>query len=271
MFFWLSKIFWLVFSPMTLLGLIFLLGLVLTFFQKSRKQGLWIFGAGAAIYIIMALTPLGHNALALLEKNAAVISYTELKMKNPQAVVLLGGCLNPIGAEQINQQTSYMNGSCERIVEAIYLKKKLGVPLVYSGGTGELNNREFTESESAKIFFSKMAISEDLLYEDQSRNTYENAINLQTVNNLDKNAGPVILVTSASHMPRASRVFCHAGWDIYPYSVDYQTDRELYILPNISSYSNLIKFNTAFKEYIGLIAYWITDKISLKACAKTLE
>ena len=48
--------------------------------------------------------------------------------------------------------------------------------LIFTGGNASLLHRENTEAAAARQFFREMGVPEDRVsYEDQSRNTYENA------------------------------------------------------------------------------------------------
>ena len=64
-----------------------------------------------------------------------------------------------------------------------------------------------------------------------------------------------LLVTSASHMPRAVGVFRHAGWDVVPWPVNYRTGRSLAVWYDAPFPERLGQFEVALKEWIGLIAY----------------
>lgn len=267
MFFWLSKLFWIVFSPLTFVALLFCLGFAFMLLRPDNKWGLKTLLGASILFVLMAFFPLGYNTLVLLENESRQTKVSD----NNQAIVVLGGCLEPIGRERIKRQFSYMNGACERLTEGLALHNKLNLPLVLSGGSGNPFNQEDTEAETAKYIFENLKIDQSsIFYEETSKNTHENALNLSQLKFLDKEK-PIILITSASHMPRASRVFCTQNWEINPYSVNFQTDGSYKVFPNLNASHNISMFERAFKEVIGLGAYWITGKISLKACVKEVH
>ncbi len=70
---------------------------------------------------------------------------------------------------------------------------------------------------------------------------------------------PWILITSASHMPRALAVFRKQGWNVTPYSVDFYTG----LSTPWTSYSLGIsgKWYIALHEYLGILAYRLTGRI----------
>ena len=69
-----------------------------------------------------------------------------------------------------------------------------------------------------------------------------------------------ILVTSAYHMPRAVAVFRKAGFSIIAYPVDYHTNGDASDFTNFSVIDNLSKVDTATKEWIGLMVYWLAGR-----------
>ena len=84
-----------------------------------------------------------------------------------------------------------------------------------------------------------------VLYEENSRNTYENAVNSRQVSPLSQ--ARIDLITSANHMPRAVGSFAAAGWTgIIPYPVDYQTPK-----PDTSSWNmaGISIFRQSLHEY----------------------
>lgn len=97
-----------------------------------------------------------------------------------------------------------------------------------------------------------------LILEANSRNTAENAeLSLRL---RPEGEGGWLLVTSAFHMPRAVGTFCQAGWtDIVPWPTDFRTSS---ITPLIrwDLAGHLDDLNTAFKEWLGLLVYRVTDR-----------
>ena len=93
-----------------------------------------------------------------------------------------------------------------------------------------------------------------VVYEDQSRNTYENAIMTYDLVRPDPDE-TWALITSAMHMPRSVGVFRKAGWMVLPYPVDFKTE----VTGQFNYFQGLAggfdTLGTALKEWIGLIGY----------------
>ena len=116
------------------------------------------------------------------------------------------------------------------------------------------------EAEAAKIFFDRMGLPKNrVLYESQSRNTFENAALSRDIVQ-DYENGRWVLITSAIHMPRAVGVFRKSGWNIVPFPVDYYTDGYNSFEIGFQPIRGLSSLNRVTREVIGLIAYRILGR-----------
>ena len=100
-----------------------------------------------------------------------------------------------------------------------------------------------------------------LIFENESRNTYENAVfskKLLKENNLTR----PLLITAALQMPRASKTFAAAfGEQKIPfYPVDYKTSGEVDWL-RYSWREGARDWNLALRELAGLSVYKLTGKL----------
>jgi uncharacterized SAM-binding protein YcdF (DUF218 family) len=91
--------------------------------------------------------------------------------------------------------------------------------------------------------------------EERSRNTCENGTESKAA--LQPKPGELwLLVTSASHMPRAVGCFRAAGFSVTPYPVDYRTrgTNDLWRVTK-SMADGLASTDLAVHEWFGLLAY----------------
>ena len=107
--------------------------------------------------------------------------------------------------------------------------------------------------------------TEALILEKDSLNTYENALFTKAI--LDaEGISSIILVTSASHMPRSVGIFEKQGLEVIPAPTDYsvtQADWEQLWKPDfvaqifnaIPNVGSLSATTIALKEYIGILIY----------------
>jgi len=106
---------------------------------------------------------------------------------------------------------------------------------------------------------------EAIVLEPNSRNTYENALFTREV--LAKTGEQrILLVTSATHMPRSVRLYEAQGFTVIPAAADFQvTDADwgLLFMPDLGvqllnwlpEAGYLHMTTTALKEYVGLVVY----------------
>ena len=138
------------------------------------------------------------------------------------------------------------------------------VKIIFAGGSGSIFDQELTHADVARNFFEQLNINtEKIIFESKSRNTYENIFYSKKLAkpSLDENW---IIVTSASHMIRATNIGKKLGWKFIPYAVDFQAGKKIIWIPSIYFLTNMNRFNSSSHEWIGLIAYYImgrTNKI----------
>jgi uncharacterized SAM-binding protein YcdF (DUF218 family) len=71
---------------------------------------------------------------------------------------------------------------------------------------------------------------QDLIIENQSRTTFENAMYTKKIIDTLKLRPPFVLVTSAMHVPRAEQVFTKAGLPVIAFPSDYRVlNKKFYI------------------------------------------
>jgi uncharacterized SAM-binding protein YcdF (DUF218 family) len=111
-----------------------------------------------------------------------------------------------------------------------------------------------SEAEAMRAVLLADGVADDrILVEGRSRNTVENALFAQKLAQ-PKPGETWILVTSATHMPRAVGCFRHIGWSVVPYPVDFRSDAP-WSLEAVVLSRNLALFELAFHEWVGLVTY----------------
>ena len=172
--------------------------------------------------------------------------------KELQGVIVLGGGMSPgLIPEQRNQPQ--LGEAGERLTKALELLNRCpDFKLIYSTFSGALRPEGMSEAESARRFFTEQRISESrTTFENQSRNTFENA---KYSAEIVKSKAGWVLVTSASHMPRAVTTFERFGWSVIPYPVDFRSERYGNYL-DFRRDTSIRNWNNAIHEWIGSLAY----------------
>jgi uncharacterized SAM-binding protein YcdF (DUF218 family) len=167
-------------------------------------------------------------------------------------VIVLGGGINPgLIAQERNQPQ--LNAAAERTTKALELLKKCsGFKVLYSTFSGSLNPEGMSESESAQLFFREQGISDSrTIFENESRNTFENA---KFSTKFAQPGNRWILVTSASHMPRAFATFERFDWNVTAYPVDFHAESQgNYLSWSRSQGSD--NWNMFIHEQVGRLVY----------------
>jgi uncharacterized SAM-binding protein YcdF (DUF218 family) len=257
-FFLVSKIFWMLASPINLLLFGALVGVLLCYTSYKR------FGRALALTAILILAaaatlPVGVILIAPLEDRFPV---PPSDLPPPEGIIVLGGAIND-GVSKARGETVFDEGG-ERLTEAVILAKRYPqARVVYTSGSSSFTGATSTEALQARRLMSQMGIApERVTIEDKSRNTDENARFTAAIVHPQPSQRWVI-VTSAFHMPRAMGVFEKAGFHPIAYPVAFRTsgrwpdDLGLTFEPA----RNLRVFEIALHEWIGLAAYWASGRI----------
>ncbi len=138
-----------------------------------------------------------------------------------------------------------------------------GAQLAFIGGTNAMNPASpVTNGVIAKEGIVRLGLPRArIIYEDKSRNTYENAVVWRV---LVVKPGPErkwLLVTSAYHMPRALATFRNVLDGTFSVPADYWTTGEFRFMPSFEFSRHLRALNMAVHEYAGLAAYYLMGRL----------
>jgi uncharacterized SAM-binding protein YcdF (DUF218 family) len=224
---------------------------------RYRRAGHALSGAAIALLLIMAFSPLTALLAVPLEVR---FQPPPDDAPAPDGIIVLGGSVDETLSGIHNRVT--LADAAERLTAPIALKRQYpSARLVFTGGTSALRGAAYTEAGTVRRFWREVGLDQgDVLYEDKSRNTFENAVFTRDLVH-PKPGERWLLVTSAMHMPRSIGIFRKAGFPVVAYPVDYRTAGEIRVLgvPRRASRSfEVLEFAT--HEWVGLLAYWLTGK-----------
>jgi uncharacterized SAM-binding protein YcdF (DUF218 family) len=241
-----SKIFWLLLRPNTFALLLCCLGAALLI--AGRRFGRWPLLLGLAWFLAVLFTPLATWLTLPLEDRFARPSLPD----RIEGVVVLGGAVE----QQLTESRGIpsLNGAAERMTEAVALARRFPeARILFTGGSGNPLVSDLTEANVARQLWASLGLEvERVIYEDRARNTWENAVNSLP---LARPQGTWLLVTSASHMPRAMGCFRRAGFPVTPWPVNYSTQRGGSGWFDAPFSARLGQAEWAVREYIGLVVY----------------
>ena len=255
--FYLSKILNFFINPFYILSSIILLQLFIIFFTQSKKLVFFFSKLFLILFLFFGYSPLSNFLLSKIED---YIQTSKYPVQQLTGVIVLGGSFNS-GLDSKERNEVSLNSSAERLTKALEIyKKNPRILILFSGFSGELKPQGWNESDMAKKFFLDQGIKPDnLIFENQSRNTFENIKYSKDI--IANYKGTWGLITSASHMPRSFFTFKKQGLILEPINVDYKTGTSRMFWINFDISSGLSNWSIILHELIGISYYKITNKI----------
>jgi uncharacterized SAM-binding protein YcdF (DUF218 family) len=255
--FYLSKILNFFINPLYILSSVILIQLFIIFFAESKKLTIFFSKLFLILFLFFGYTPLSNFLLSKIED---YIQPSKYPVQQLTGVILLGGSFNS-GSESKERSEVSINSSAERLTKALEIyKKNPKVLILFSGFSEELKPQGWSESDMAKKFFLDQGVKLDnLIFETQSRNTFENIKYSKDI--IINYKGTWGLITSANHMPRTFFTFKKQGLILEPISVDYKTGTSKMFWINFDISSGLINWSIVLREFIGIAYYKVTNKI----------
>ena len=263
MFFYLAKAVWFVLQPSTFIALLIGYGAILIWTGWAR-WGRRFVSAGALLLLVAGLSPLGNALILPLEDR---FPRADLDRPPPPAgLIILGGAENRLVGSARKAPT--VNEAGERLLEGAILAHRFPeAKVAFSGGDAGILYKSNSEAEGAAAILTQLGVARDrLILEANARDTYENAVYLKKELEAEAKFGADsrwLLITSAYHMPRSMGAFRQAGFEVEPWPVDYRTRGPAdFTKPFDKVSEGLRRVDTAAREWVGLLAYWLTGRIN---------
>lgn len=243
---------------MTWIVILLLVSLLPKFAAKRRKIAL-------LVLMIFYLTSHGVliNELCLLwEPEPLTTQDSGQSCPSARVCVILGGysgydhARNRVGFTEASERLFYpLQNIINHRIDTVIL----------TGGSATVVMKKYYESTHIAKYLHQYGVNDNRIFIDaKSRNTFENAIETKKILDSLKIDEPVLLVTSAFHMPRSKACFDKAGVKYIAFPVHYMGNAtrdynlEAWLIPSPSAMSN---FQTLLREVVGLISYKVTGKI----------
>jgi len=223
----------------------------LVMFRWKDRRAAWL-SLSVGIFIWICSMPiLADRLLMKLEDDLKIPA-----VAGGDVIILLGSGFSE-GAMDMTGPGVPSPEMMSRIVTAVRLQKRTGLPLIISSGvsfTGKV-----TEADAAARIIEDLGVGREKIFKEaESKDTGDNAVKVRRI--CDANGfKKAILVTSASHMKRALMIFRMAGFDVVPFPAAFSTWEKNEIrwrefLPTSTS------LDTSLHEFIGLVYYRIFFK-----------
>lgn len=252
MFFILSKLLNFLFHPLSWVFIALVLALV---WKKHRRRFLI---TGIAFLFVFGNGFLLHEVILWWE----VPVKTDQELDHYEVAVVLGG----YAYYSPENDRVTLRESGDRLFQGIRLLEEDYVDhLLLSGGSGYVLYPDLKESLYVGAFLDLMGIPKRKVWlESESRNTHENAsftaALLEERGIKDK---PIVLITSAYHMRRASACFEKQGIQVIPFPAEPKSGERMFtpdhlFLPSAEAFGI---WNRLIHEWIGFVSYRISGYI----------
>ncbi|MGM9475287.1 YdcF family protein [Pedobacter sp. GSP4] len=220
--------------------------LLATVFVKQQKTRKKLFSAAVIVLLFFSNSFLAGKAVNFYEPEFPT------EKKHYDIAIVLGGFS---GLNKRNNEIQF-NGANDRLFQAIslYRQRRIKKILITSGNANIVTN-EVKEADLVKKFLHDSCIPDsDVLIENQSRNTVENAKLSWALIQKTWPGAKTLVITSAWHIPRAKLIFSRffkSRPDYLPTNYMGRTnyDFEDFIVPNPGAFGT---WDLLFKEWIGL-------------------
>lgn len=255
MFFVLSKTLGYLARPLVIIGALLLASWL------SRKSGRrkFFLVSGLALLAFFSNEFIANEVMNAWEIKAT--PFSEIDRPYTFGILLCGAAKSEVGpADRV-----YIGAAADRVNHTLQLYKLGKIrKILVSGGSGRLVDIGEREADDLASLLRLMGVpSEDILIENQSRNTHESAVAVAKLLDVHTRPADCLLITSASHMRRSIATFNRAGWSCTPFAVDFQGHVRQYafdvlFLPKVEA---LVWWQTLLREWTGYAAYWVAGYI----------
>jgi len=236
---------------------------VLLFPPTPARQRWAKIGAVTSFLLLLVISNpfLSNLLLGTLESRYAPPS---IDAQHYDAIVVLGGGVKNRGTLRPAVELTHYSRDRTTCGVDLYQGGYAGKLLV-TGGDASIFGSGAIEAEHMKRWAVRLGVPEDaIMLEDASRTTYENAA--KTKQRLGD--ASILLVSSASHLPRATALFAKQGFRVTPAPCDYEVKHrpagllsELTLFDALPSDGAIQKTREAVSEMAGYVIYWLTGKI----------
>jgi uncharacterized SAM-binding protein YcdF (DUF218 family) len=215
--------------------------------------------ASVLLLAIEGFSPLGNWILYPLESR---FPPWDASRGAPDGIVVLGGSID--ADLSVAHNTPVVTSAADRVITAAILARRYpNARIIFTGGSGNLISNDAKEADYAAAIFDGLGVpKERVTMERRARNTLENAEFSKAIA-APKSGERWLLLTSAFHMPRSVGVFRKAGFAVEPYPVDWWVGGRADLLKfHVLAVEGLRSVDIGVREWIGLVAYWLTGRSS---------
>lgn len=249
MFFYIAKISGYILNPLAWIIVLLIVAVLIR--KPAKRKRLTII---SLLLLLLFTNPfIGDEAIRAWERPLS----GDVRSKY-EAAIVLGGDI--VSYDKPSDRLIFRSGA-DRLLQAIDLYKNGSIKkIIISGGSGHLLYKDRTEASFVKKYLLRIGVdNKDILIENTSKNTFENA--KYTAKLLQKNdiTDSLLLITSSLHMRRAAACFEKQSISVKEYPTSKITgsrikDVDHLFIPSIKTLEN---WNKLIHELLGYGVYKI--------------
>ena len=185
-------------------------------YRKKEKRLAAMLAALVFVFYLLCTNLVSERVMGALES-----AYVPPADPQGDCVIMLGGGAFP-DTPDVSGQGTLCSSPANRLLTAVRLQKRLGVPIILSGG--QVYSDSGPEAVIAKRILMDLGVPEDkIIVEGKSINTTQNA-RFSTELMREYGLTKPVLVTSAFHMRRSVLNFAKCGVEVTAYPADYRVN-----------------------------------------------
>lgn len=227
-------------EPLGIWLMLFAVGIFFLFVNKNRLSKIFL-TLSFWLLLLFSYQPFSNFLLNNLENQYPKYDFKE----DVKYIHVLGGGHNDDNSQPLSSNIS--GSGAKRVLEGVLIHLQTpGSKLIFTGYEGDTNipNAQI----NAKLAIALGVKEENIVINPKPKDTQEEAVFIK--NTLGHEA--FVLVTSATHMPRAMKLFKSLGLNPIPAPTDFHKDEfsDFFNAPDIDSLKNS---QIAIHEYIGIL------------------
>ncbi len=260
MFYFLSKVLFYIFMPLSLI----LIGLIFALFSRNQKLKKRSLIASISLIFLFGNGFLVNEAMLWWE--APPISPDTISQPYDVGIILTGGMITN---KQSTDYQIFTDKTSDRFIQPLRLYKmgKLKKILISGGNTDISFMRQDAADETLKVaqLLEELGVrKEDIILERKAKNTRKNALNSAEI--LKKNpqfGNRFILFTSAFHIKRAEGCFLKVGIKVTPFPTAFKSKARSFTIDNllIPRELNMLDAYDLVHELVGYVVYKVLGYI----------
>jgi len=232
-------------EPLGMVFIFLVLGIYFLYVKKDNVAKLFLFSS-LGFLLLFSYPPFANFSITSLENSYSKFEYKDPnKLQKIEYIHVLGNGHTTDSVQPISSQLS--DAATKRVLEGVIIHKNIeGSKLIFTGYKGKTNTSN--AQMNAKLAIGLGVDIANIIINGLPADTKEEALFTKSVVGEE----PFVLVTSASHMPRAILLFESLGMHPIPAPTDFHKEEFIGYL-RVPEAKYLEVSTIAIHEYLGIL------------------